>query len=145
MTAPFNVGHDAQVNIVDGVTGAVISQFPPTTHFNFEQVTKQETSKPVNLKPLFREIPEGWRGTLEYDRYDPSIDTYFAGVEANYWNSGSYTPATIMQITTEKNGAISQYKYSGVAMKLDSAGTFKASEKVPVKISWMATDRVKVI
>ena len=145
MTTPFNVGHDAQVTVVDGPTGAVITTFPPTTMFDFKPTTKRLMSEPVNGKPIYREVPQGWEGTLEYDRYDGAIDDYFATWEANYWNGASYLAGSITQTVQEQTGAISQYQYQGVAMKLDTAGTYKAADKVPVKITWCASTRVKVL
>lgn len=144
MTAPFNIGHDVTVDIVDGVTGQVLSRFPPTTHFSFQQITKTEESEPVNFKPLFREVPKGWRGTIEYDRRDSTIDDYFCSQEALYWISGSYTPGSITQTITEANGLVKQYKYNNVALKYDDAGSFKAADKVMVRISFMASDRQPV-
>jgi hypothetical protein len=145
MTAPFNVGHDAVIDIVDGATGLVITSFPPTTHFSFQQITQTDESSPVNEKPLFREIPKGWRGTIEYDRRDPSIDLYFASQEAAYWAGVGYFPGTITQTTTEQDGTTSTFKYNGAALKYDDAGSFKAADKVMVRLSWMASDRVPVI
>lgn len=145
MTAPFNVGHDATIDIVDGATGAVITSFPPTTMFDFSPNTVQLTSKPVNDKPLYREVPDGWKGTIEYDRYDSSIDDYFVKLESDYWAGVSYFANTITQTVTERDGSISQYKFTGVALKLDNAGSWKAADKVGQRLSWVSRDRIKVI
>ena len=145
MSAPFNIGHDAKVDIVDGSTGQVISTWPPATHFTFTQITSQVKSEPVNDKPIFRETYHGWSGSIDYDRYDAAIDQYFADREKNYWLGMNDTANTITQTVQEKDGSVSQWKYSGVVMKMDTAGSWKSGDKVDIKVSWTARDRVRVL
>lgn len=142
--AGFTVGHDVSVDIYDATTGQIVS-FPPPTGFEAEQITKQLTSEPLNGYPLFGENPMGWKGTLEFDRYDPSIDNYFASLEALFYSGGNIVSVSITQTIAERTGALSQYRFTGVALKLTSSGKFKSGDKVPVKIDWIASTRLKVV
>jgi len=145
----LSIGHDVTVTIFDTATQSIVS-FPARTGFSAEPITKTINSEPLNGPPLFGEAPNGWKGTLDFDRTDPTIDIYFANYEANYYAGGNPIAGTITEIIQEKgvNGAvgpITQFVFTGVAMKLSQAGSWKAAEKVPQKIDWMASTRTQVL
>jgi hypothetical protein len=145
----LSIGHDVSVTIFDATTQQIVA-FPARTGFSAEPITKTINSEPLNGPPQFAEAPNGWKGTLDFDRTDPSIDIYFANYEAQYYNGGNPLSGTITQTIQEKgvNGApgiVTQFVFTGVAMKLSQAGQWKAAEKVPQKIDWMASTRTRVL
>ena len=119
--------------------------FPARTGFSAEPITKQINSEPLNGPPIFGEAPNGWKGTLDFDRTDPSIDIYFSNYEALYYAGGNPIAGTITQTIQEKTGAVTQFVFTGVTMKLAQAGMWKAAEKVALKIEWVASTRVQVL
>ena len=140
----FSIGHDVSVDIFDIVTGKQVI-FPLVTGFSAEPITKQITSEPLNSSPLFAENPNGWKGTIDFDRTDNSIDAWFSGREAAYYKGQSIFNVTITETIQEKDGTVSQYRFPNVALKLTQAGQWKAADKVSLKIDWMASTRVQVI
>ena len=99
----------------------------------------------MNGEPIFAEAPNGWKGQLDFDRTDPSIDIYFDNFETAYWSGGNPLSGTITQTIQEKDGSVTQFVFTGVAMKLSQAGQWKAAEKVSQKIDWSAGRRRRVL
>jgi len=143
--ASFNLGHDIKLDVVDSQTNRVIASFGDFTHFSSEPITKSITHEPVSGEPEFDEVEHGWKGTLEYDRTSNEIDAFFANKEEAYFSNGARYPVTITETVYEKDGNVSQYRYTKVALKLDSAGSWKAADKVAQKVSFMASRRKKVV
>jgi hypothetical protein len=140
----FSIGHDVSLDIVDIVTGKQVV-FPLVTGFAPDPITKQITSEPLNGPPLFAENPNGWKGTIDFDRTDSSIDIWFANREAAYYRGVSQFNVTITQTIQEKDGSVTQFRYPNVALKLADAGKWKASDKVSMRIDWMASTRIQVL
>jgi hypothetical protein len=141
----FSVGHDIAVDVVDPVTGSLVA-WPNATGFDAEPNTKQISSEPLNGPPLYAENPMGWKGSIEFDRIDSTVDDFFARNEALYYQGANLLSGTITQTIQEtRTGAVSQYRFSGVAFKLTQAGKWKSGDKVMMKIDWVASQRVKVI
>ncbi len=140
----FSIGHDVAVDVTDPVTGQIVS-WPAATGFNSEPNTKQIVSEPLNSPPLYAELPTGWKGSIEFDRRDSSIDDFFARNEALYWNGSNLLTGTITETITEQNGTLSQYRYEKVAFKLAQKGQWKAQDKVSMKIDWVASTMIKVV
>lgn len=140
----LSLGHDVSVDIYDGASGKVIT-FPARTMFSADPITKQINSEPLNGPPIFAEAPNGWKGTLEFDRTDSTIDAYFAANEALYFAGGNPLSGSITQTIQEKDGSVTQWRFTGVAMKLDTSGNWKSAEKVTIKVSWSASTRVRVV
>jgi hypothetical protein len=143
--ANFNLGHDIAIDILDQSTGQILVTFSNFTHFESKPITKAVSSEPVNGPPLFDDVENGWDGSFEYDRASNDIEAYFANREQGYFSNGARPVATITQTIQEKNGTVTQYSYTGVALKLDSAGSWKAADKVSQKVSFKASRRRLVV
>lgn len=140
----FSIGHDVSIDIYDAVTGKQVV-FPLITGFSPEPQTKQISSEPLNGPPLFAENPNGWRGTIDFDRTDPSIDLWFAGREAAYFKGQSIFNVTITQTIQEKDGTVTQFRFPNVALKPSQMGQWKAADKVSIRLDFMASTRVQVV
>ena len=140
----LSIGHDVTVTIFDSASQSVVN-FPARTGFTAEPITKTINSEPLNGPPLFAEAPNGWHGSFDFDRTDPSIDIYFANYEATYYAGGNPLSGTVTQTIQEKNGTVTQFVFTGVAMKLSQAGMWKSAEKVSMKIDWTASTRTQVL
>ena len=140
----MSIGHDVTVTIFDVTSNSIVS-FPARTGFSAEPITKTINSEPLNGPPQFAEVPNGWRGTLDFDRTDNSIDVYFANYETTYYAGANPLSGTITQTIQEKNGSVTQYQFTGVAMKLAQAGMWKAAEKVAMRVDWNASQRIQVL
>jgi hypothetical protein len=138
----FNIGRDVTVDIntPQGLLRATIR-----TGFSSKQETSQLQVKPMNGPNLFAEIPEGWSGTLEFDRGDDLLDAYFAAREADYFAGLNQAPTTITESITNPDGSPSQYSYTGVVLKFEDAGNKQSDQTVKQRVSWRAARRIKVI
>lgn len=132
------------VTIYDAASNSIVD-FPARTGFSAEPIYKNINSEPLNGPPIFAEAPNGWKGTFDFDRTDPKIDIYFANFEAAYWAGGNPLDGSITQTIVEKDGSVTQFVYTGVAMKLTQAGQWKAAEKVTMRVEWMASTRNRVL
>ena len=138
----FNVGRDITLNIV-GWDGAIMD-FSLLTSFDRKQATHHVQVKGIDGIVRHLEIPDGWSGSLDYERQDSKIDTYFAGLEQAYYDGVNIKGATITETIVDSDGSVSQFRYTGVMFKLDDAGAAKGDDTIKEKISWSASRRLKV-
>jgi hypothetical protein len=138
----FSVGRDVTLNVIT-----------PNGPLNVALVTKF-TSKPLivdqkikGLDGITRHVrfPDGWEGSFEADRLDSTLDDYWANLEANYYAGISELPCTITETITEVSGAITQYRFVGVFLKLEDAGDWEGDKTVKQKLSFVAQSRLKVM
>jgi hypothetical protein len=141
-TPDFDIGKQASLAIV--VAGAIVST-AQLTAFTSSQDTITLTSRPLGGPRVAKEIPDGWKGSFEADRLGPTLDDLFARREDAYWSAGDDGVDVILTETVkEKSGAISQYRYEGVALKFDDTGNKKQDDKIVQKVSFMAYRRREV-
>lgn len=139
----FNIGRDgAQLTIFDSILGQ--QTFNGQIGFETKPRTKQLESEQITGQTIFRDVPNGHEGTITFDRQDASVETYFSAKEANFFAGLPPQQAVITHTISELNGGISQYQYIGVELKLDDAGDFKGLDKVTIKVSWRASQKIKV-
>lgn len=143
MVQAFNIGRDARLDIV--LANGTPLRPSILTEFSCKQETVDLKSRPLNDRPIHQIIYDGWTFTATFDRADSVIDDYFCQAEDNYYAGQNATEIYITQTIKDANtGVLSQYRLTGVVMKYDDAGTYKSEDKVPVKVSGMATARRKV-
>jgi len=140
----FSLGHDVQVTIYDASTQSIV-QFPAQTGWQANPIYKNLKSGPLNGPPIFAEVPDGWRGSFDFDRTNNSIDIYFANFEAAYYNGGNPLDGSITETIQEADGTTTQFVYEGVSMRLANSGQWRASEKVTQRIDWSASQRKQVL
>ncbi|CAJ0698826.1 hypothetical protein [Ralstonia holmesii] len=87
---------------------------------------------------------DGWSGGFSIERQDAALDNFFAQLEANYYAGINEQPAQIYETIQEANGAVSQFRYDGVLMTLDDAGTRAGDATIKQSISFVASRRIKV-
>ena len=141
MSAPgtqYNIGSDSTLTFL--VNGAPVGSML-LTKFEFKQNTTRLVSKPINSPPNYRDLEEGWEGTLVYDRSNSVLDDFFAAKEAARW-AGQLPPSlTITTTINNVDGTTSRYRFNNVTAKLDGGGTYAADEKVEQTASWAASTR----
>lgn len=140
----FNLGHDIAVDSIDPVTGALIN-WPPPTAFSRRSNSKMLMSEPITQQPIRRVVEGGWSGTLDFDRSDNTIDTFFARNEALYWAGADILGGSITETIKELDGSVSQYQYTNVQFQFSNPGAWKAQDKVTMQVSWAASQRVQIV
>lgn len=140
-TNEFNIGSDTTINVISD--GAVVAACILVS-FEARQLTADLDSTAIDGANRYRYVEKGWEGSLEYDRTDSTLDTYFALKEAARYQGFQPPIATITETTTNTDGSISKFRYDGVTLKMDTIGSRKGDAKVEPKVSWKAGRRIQV-
>lgn len=138
----FTVGRDVSLDIVSKKKG--ILRFPIRTGFSRKQESVELKSKGLDGVIRFGTIPDGWSGNFDLDRASSELDDYIASEEADYYAGRNSDEISFTETITEPNGALTQYRYTGVCMKYSSAGDLAGDQKVTQKVDWMASKRIKI-
>lgn len=137
----FNVGRDVSIDII-GPSGPL--RVPIRTGFTSKQETNSIKIKAADGNIYLAELPDGWSGTLDYERASSTLDDYFALLEQNYYSGLNLQSLSITETITEVNGAITQYRYTQVVLKYDDAGAKAGDQTIKQKVAWMASRRLKI-
>lgn len=142
--ALFNIGKDQVVSFTNPLTGAPIT-WGNITDFHSKPVSAFLISKPISLPQQVMTTYDGWDGDFTIDRIDATTDDYFAAGEDAFWGGAVIADATIMEtIRDSTTGAVHQYQYQGVALKLDDAGSKKSNDRIVMKVSFACQRRIKL-
>lgn len=138
----FNVGKDVTLQVVT-------PQGPlnlPVTTTGFESKPQYSKLRSKGLDGINRgaNIPDGWEGSITLDRSNSVVDDFFAAQEAGYYAGQNVLNATITETIQEISGAISQYRYTGVCLSFDEAGSKKGDQLIAQTIGFYASQRIKV-
>lgn len=140
-TNNFNVGRDITLTIV---TTSGPLNFNLLTSFRSKQDSTEQRIKGIDGVTRPVRFFDGWSGGFSIDRQDSTVDDYFSQLEANYYAGVNEQAASITETVTEVSGAVTQYRYVGVLLKLDDAGTWEGDKTVKQSISFMASRRMKI-
>lgn len=140
-SSQFSIGKDVTLDII-GPQGPL--RFPILTGFEAKPSYKSIESKGLDGIDRYEDLPSGWNGTISLDRSNSAVDDFFAQKEANFYTGLSSTTVTITETIQETNGGVSQYRYTGVALTLQDAGSKTGDNKVPMKIGFRAGRRIKI-
>ena len=112
---------------------------------SFEAATKTEMIVPLNGVVTHLIFPQGWKGTLTFDRNNPAIDNFYAAFEAAFYANGSTIPGgSITETIQEVDGSVSTYKYTGVQVVPGKTGDWRGDDKVSQTLTIVASQRVQV-
>ena len=137
----FTVGKDVSI-VIQTPTGNLT--IPGLTDFTADPNWTDLKSKPLDGVPIHGYIPDGWKLSFKWDRTSPVLDNYFAQLEAAYFAGGNQLGGTVYETIREADGSISQWRYTGVVIKLDKGGDFSGDKKVEQSFSGMASLKIKV-
>jgi hypothetical protein len=138
----FTVGRDVTLNIFgsDGQTHS----FTQITGFDRKQETVHVQSKGIDGVIRHLELPDGWSGRITVDRASDDVDAYFAQLESNYYAGQNIPAAQITETITEADGSTSQFRYTGVMLKLDDAGRYAGENLVSQTLSFACSKRLQI-
>lgn len=137
-TAAFNIGRDVSL-VINMPQGPV--EFSNITGFTRKQISTSLESKRLEGDDEFAEIPSGWEGTIEIDRANGNVDRAMAYLENLYYAGQAVPYSTISEITTERDGSLTQFRYTRVVFKFDNAGDAKGDAKITQTLSWKGSRR----
>lgn len=136
----FSVGKDIALTVV---TSYGTLTFAGLTDFTADPMTTDLKSKLINGTPIFGFIPDGWKGSFKLDRLDPTVDNYWAQVEADYYSGKNIVSGTISESITEADGSVTQWQYTGVILRLEKSGDWGGDKKVEQSVSFEASKKTK--
>ena len=137
----FTVGRDISLSIV---TSSGPLQLNLITAFRSKQEIIEIKVKGLDGVTRFVRFVDGWTGSFQIERRDPTVDSYFSQLEANYFAGQSERPVSITETVTEIDGSVSQFRYKEVYLKLDDAGEYKGDSTVKQSISFVARERPQI-
>ncbi len=137
----FSVGRDVSLVITTPNGNLTLSGI---TGFSSKPMVTKLKSKLLDGTPKFGVIPDGWQGSFKLDRSDASADNYWAAQEAGYFNGQNQNAATIYETIQEADGSLTQWRYTGVILVLEDAGSYEGDKKVEQSFSFEASKRIKV-
>ncbi|EJN07788.1 hypothetical protein [Herbaspirillum sp. YR522] len=137
------VGKDIRLVVV---TSRGTLDIPPAaiTAFSSSPSNGVDQRKGFDGKTRTLVTPGPWQGSLDIDRFNSSVEDYWAQIEADYY-AGVNTPyGTIQETIQEPNGGITQYRYEDVALDLKDLGSKTADKAVTIKLDFHASRRTKI-
>jgi hypothetical protein len=137
----FSIGKDV---VLDIITPTGVLRPKIRTGFSSKMETTSLMVRGMDGVMLFDELPAGWTGSFDLDRADSTLDDFFAQRESDYYGGLTSPIVTITETISEVSGAISQYRYTGVALKFEDAGNKGADKVISQKISFKAARRIKI-
>lgn len=137
----FNTGRDVSLDIIDPVDGPI--RFNIKTGWTSEPQFDDMNSKGLDGVPRNDNVPNGHRLTMDIDRADPRLDDFFARREAAYFNGATVPLVTITETVKEISGAVSVYRYTGVALK-QGPNTWRGNSPTTSRLEGMARRKIKV-
>jgi hypothetical protein len=121
-----------------------VKRFKLMTGFEWTPQFNDLESKALDGVPRFDTVPHGHRCTFTFDRASAEIDSYFASREANYFNGGVNPLVTITDTITEVDGGATQWRYTGVSLKLTAGGSWKGDSITTQTIEATASRKIRV-
>jgi hypothetical protein len=138
----LSIGKDVRIDLVTA-TGAL--DLGKGTGFMAKQEQIESKVKFLDGSTRVVVIPDGWSGTLDYERMGPQLDNYFADREAAYEAGTIDERIFLTQTIAEPDGSITQFRYESVVLKYDDAGSWAGESTVKQKVSWTAGRRRRVV
>lgn len=135
----FNTGRDITLTVTDA-NGPV--SFGLITKFDAKPVINDEKVKGIDGIVRHLPQPEGWTGSFDIERQGPALDNYFAAMEAAYYAGGNTVACTIQETIAEPDGSVSTFRFLGVMLKFEDAGSWAGGQSVKQRMSFVASQRV---
>ncbi len=138
-TAPsnvFSVGKDIQV-LLTGPSGVV--SLPRLTGWHFDPQYDTAKSKPLDGPTIQYDLPDGYTGSLMFDRRDAAVDSLFASIEAAYHTLGGFVPTFGISVYVTERATASQSAWQFVEATLKyKPGSWKSGAPVAAQIDFYA-------
>lgn len=137
----FTIGKDTTL-VINTPSG--VKKFSLITGFSSKPETT--TIKVKGLDGITRPLVfhDGWGGQFDLERQNGELESYWAELEENYHAGISLQAGTIIETIREADGSVTQYRYTGVVLKLEDLGDRAGDKTVKQKLGFMASRRIKV-
>lgn len=89
-------------------------------------------------------IPKNWEGTIEAERQDSTLDSWWAQWESDYFAGINRAAGTITETITESDGGTSVYRYTGVQFNFTDPGKKQGDQTVRQTFTFTSKRRLQV-
>ncbi len=137
----YSIGRDTSVAVILA-SGATL-RLGKVTSFDARPMISETTVRALDGVNDHLRFHEGWNLTMEMERRSADLDSYWAGIEANYYAGISDAPCTIQQTITEPDGSVTQWRYQSCMLKFADPGKWSADSTVKQTLSAVASQRVQ--
>lgn len=138
----FNVGKDCQVIIVMAGYGPLTLDH--VIEFQAEQLSHEVTLPRLNDVPLFRYLPNGWRGRFTIDRGSSNAEDVISAIEAGYWAGARLPTGQVFQYISEVLGSTSTYMFDNCTIRLSEGGQWRAQSATRQTLEFSASTKRRV-
>jgi hypothetical protein len=140
----FSVGRDIAIDLFDANSNAIVS-FNIRTGFEAKPLTTEIKIKGLDGTTRFGYLPDGYQGSIDFERAGPELENFILGLEATYFAGNNVKASQITETITEPGGTVSQYRYTGVMVKLAESGAWKGDASIKQKLDWCASRKIQVL
>ena len=135
----LNIGTDISVTISDNY-GDVFTDADIGNMMSFNVSMDMHMLKVTPItnggKPIYRSIPNGLSGTMEYVRVNGNITSIFTVLYAAFYNAGLLPTFTITVTVINRNGTTDEYIFPEVVFHTPDFGRFDGISEVRQKIDF---------
>lgn len=138
----FSIGRDVSLDLVDPVLGP--QSWSIRTGWESTPEYRELTSDGLDGETRRDAVPNGHRLTMRLDRRDASVENYFAAREAAYFNGQVVPLVTITETIREIGGAVTQFRYTGISLRLTGSGSWGGTGPTTQTVEGFARRKIKV-
>ena len=138
----LSVGRDITINLH---TSQGELQVTTVTSFNARPNAVEGQVEPLDGSPIPYVIPNGFSGTIEFERTDASLDDFWDDYEDAYYLGQNLRASTITETINEVDDSQSQYIYTNVFFKADDLGPWSRNGTVKQTLSFHGARRQKIL
>ena len=137
-----SLGKDVRIVLVTA-TGTLNIPAAAITKFTAMPQTADEKRVGLDGEARHNITHSGWKIDIELDRFDSTLDDFWAAAEDAYYNGQNLPWGYIQETIQEPNGGTSQYRYEKVAYKVTDIGAREGDKVVKMKLEALASRRKK--
>lgn len=140
----YTVGRDVTITVTGPGNTSIVIPAAQVTQFEAKPLKREDWARPLNSPPKPLYIPDGWRGTVEVERQDASLDSFQANFEANFWNGQNMLPGSVLQTITEDDGSVTQWQFPQAMFWVEEPGVYKEPGPIKQRLEFCAGIRTRV-
>lgn len=133
--ADYNVGQNIAISIVRNKTGEtfVADDLGLVMKFKAQGKDEEKEINPLstNGEPIFRVIPKGWHGSIQFARMNGSLTALCNGITNSFYGAFGKSEKFTMRVRiTNPNNSTDGYTFSGMVLLNFDFGEFEANKEV---------------
>jgi hypothetical protein len=139
----MNVGVDYSIAFYDGTSGTLIDLGDVQ---NVKIVAQKHDigSKPYNGPPKYGFVPDGYKVDFTITRTGSELEDFFVAAEANFNAGKVQSSGYLNQTTTNPDGSVSRYQYSGFVIFMPDHGDIARDKVVTQSLTGMASTKIQI-